>query len=98
WSGPTTAVPPSMALAIGMIDRSRPLPTPRSAVLAGRTVAPLARHFCVVFLVLAVGAMTGFRFHGSALAVAAGIVVVLAFAFALSWVFAFIALYVKDAM
>jgi ABC-type polysaccharide/polyol phosphate export permease len=92
WFGTTTAVALSMDLASGMIDRFRSLPIARSAVLAGRTVADLARHLCVVFLVLAVGAMTGFRFHGSALAVAAGIVVVLAFAFALSWVFAFIAL------
>jgi len=96
WFGTTTAVALSVDLGSGMIDRFRSLPIARSAVLAGRTIADLARHVTVVVLVLAVGSAVGFRFHNGILPVVGGILVVLAFAFALSWVFALIALHVKS--
>jgi ABC-2 type transport system permease protein len=96
WFGTTTAVALSTDLASGMVDRFRSLPVARSAVLAGRTIADLARHLSVVVLVLAVGSAAGFRFHNGLLGAVGGILVVLAFAFALSWVFALIALHVKD--
>jgi len=96
WFGTTTAVALSTDLASGMVDRFRSLPVARSAVLAGRTIADLARHISVVILVLAVGSAVGFRFHNGFLGAVGGILVVLAFAFALSWVFALIALFVKD--
>jgi ABC transporter DrrB family efflux protein len=96
WFGATTAVALSTDLASGMIDRFRSLPIARSAVLAGRTVADLARHLLVTLLVLAVGTAVGFRFHNGPLAAAGAILVVLVFAFTLSWVFALIALLVRD--
>jgi ABC transporter DrrB family efflux protein len=96
WFGTTTAVALSIDLTSGMIDRFRSLPIARSAVLAGRTLADLARHLSVVLLVLIVGVTVGFRFHNSTFPIVGGILLVLAFAFALSWAFALIALHVKD--
>lgn len=79
-------------LGKGLIERFRSLPMARSAVLAGRTTADLVRDVFVVLLMLAVGFAVGFRLHTNVLALAAGIGVLLFFAFALAWVFAIIGL------
>ena len=80
----------------GMVDRFRSLPMSRIAVLAGRTTADLVRNVFVICLILGVGSAVGFRFHGSAAASAAAFGVALLFGYAFSWVFAVIALLVKD--
>jgi ABC-2 type transport system permease protein/oleandomycin transport system permease protein len=46
---------------------------------------------------IAVGYIVGFRFHGGAAGAIASLVVVAAFGFALSWIFAFVALTVRGA-
>jgi ABC-2 type transport system permease protein/oleandomycin transport system permease protein len=73
------------------------MPIARSAVLAGRTLADLVRNIVVIFLMIAVGYAVGFRFLGGAAGAAGCIVVVAAFGFALSWIFAFVALTVRGA-
>ena len=55
-------------LKIGLLERFRSLPMARSAVLAGRTLADLARNVFVVALMAVVGFAVGFRVHTSALA------------------------------
>lgn len=80
----------------GVIDRFRSLPMARSAVLAGRTVADLARNVFVLGLVLALGSVLGFRAQTSPVAVAGGLLVAMMFGFALSWVMACIGLAVKN--
>jgi len=92
-----TAVGLSEDLERGVVDRFRSMPMARSAVLAGRTLADLVRNIAIVVLMIAVGYLVGFRFHGGAAGAAACIVVVAAFGFALSWVFAFVALTVRGA-
>jgi ABC transporter DrrB family efflux protein len=92
-----TAVGLSEDLERGVVDRFRSMPMARSAVLAGRTVADLARNILIIGLMIAVGYAVGFRFHGGAAAAIASIAVVAAFGFALSWIFAFVALTVRGA-
>src|SRR5260370_36580543 len=73
------------------------MPTARSAVLTRRTVAVLARNVLVIFLMIAVGYLVGFRFHGGVARAVGCIAVVAAFGLALSWVFALVALTVRGA-
>jgi ABC transporter DrrB family efflux protein len=81
----------------GVIDRFRSMPIARSAVLVGRTAADLLRNVFVTLLMAAVGYLIGFRFQAGALDAAAAILVVLAFGFALSWIFTFVGLTVRGA-
>ena len=92
-----TAVGLKEDLTRGVVNRFRSMPMARSAVLAGRTVADLARNIAVIFLMIAVGYLAGFRFHGGIAAAAGCIAVVAAFGFALSWIFALVALTVRGA-
>jgi ABC transporter DrrB family efflux protein len=92
-----TAVGLSEDLTRGVVDRFRSMPMARSAVLAGRTVADLVRNIAVIFLMIAVGYLVGFRFLGGVAGAAGCIAVVAAFGFALSWIFAFVALTVRGA-
>jgi ABC-2 type transport system ATP-binding protein len=92
-----TAVGLSEDLERGVVDRFRSMPMARSAVLAGRTVADLVRNILIIGLMIAVGYLVGFRFHGGVAGAVASIAVVAAFGFALSWIFAFVALTVRGA-
>jgi ABC transporter DrrB family efflux protein len=92
-----TAVGLSEDLERGVVDRFRSMPMARSAVLAGRTVADLVRNILIIFLMIAVGYLVGFRFHGGVAGAVGCIAVVATFGFALSWIFAFVALTVKGA-
>jgi ABC transporter DrrB family efflux protein len=92
-----TAVGPSEDLTRGVVDRFRSMPMARSAVLAGRTVADLVRNILIIGLMIAVGYLVGFRFTGGVAGAVACIAVVAAFGFALSWIFAFVALTVRGA-
>ena len=66
-------------------------------MLAGRTVADLVRNILIIVLMIGVGYLVGFRFHGGVAGAVACIAVVAAFGFALSWIFAFVALTVRGA-
>ena len=94
--GATTAVALATDLAGGMVDRFRSLPIARSAMLAGRTIADLGRGALVVLAGLLAGLAVGFRFHTGFVPSLAGMGLVLAFSFAMSWWMAWVALKVKD--
>ncbi|MDX6646751.1 MAG: oleandomycin transport system permease protein [Miltoncostaeaceae bacterium] len=81
----------------GLLERLRSLPMARSAVLAGRTTADLLRNVFVVALMTAVGFAVGFRVETNAAKLLLGLLVLLGFGFALSWVFALIGLSVANA-
>jgi ABC transporter DrrB family efflux protein len=83
-------------LKSGLLERFRSLPMARSAVLVGRTTADLARNVFVVTLMAAVGFAVGFRVHTNAISFLAGMVLVLAFGYAMSWIFATVGLAVGD--
>jgi ABC-2 type transport system ATP-binding protein len=92
-----TAVGLSEDLERGVIDRFRSMPMARSAVLIGRTVADLVRNVLIIGLMTAVGYVIGFRFQAGVVNALACVAVVSAFGFALSWIFAFVALTVRGA-
>jgi ABC transporter DrrB family efflux protein len=94
--GATTAVALATDLAGGMVDRFRSLPIARSATLAGRTIADLARATLVLLVGLGAGVAVGFRFHGGFWPGLAGLGLVLAFSYAMFWEMAWIALKVRD--
>src|ERR671932_2835737 len=58
-----TAIGLATDVQSGLLERFRSLPMARSAVLAGRTVADLARNVFVVLLMTVVGILVGFRIH-----------------------------------
>jgi ABC transporter DrrB family efflux protein len=92
-----TAVGLSEDLERGVVDRFRSMPMTRSAVLIGRTVADLVRNVLIIGLMIVVGYAIGFRFHAGLLPALASVGIVSAFGFALSWIFAFVALTVRGA-
>ena len=92
-----TAIGLAEDLDRGVVDRFRSMPMARSAVLLGRTLADLVRNVLILGLMIGVGYIVGFRFHGGFLQALACIGVVAAFGFALSWIFAFVALTVRGA-
>ncbi len=83
-------------LSKGVIDRLRSLPIDRSAVLAGRTLADSVRNIFVLYLMIIVGALLGFRITEGVGNFLFAIVLVLVFAFAFSWVSASLGLALKD--
>ena len=84
-------------LAKGLIERFRSLPMARSAVLAGRTLADVVRNLLVVLLMVVVGFLVGFDIYAGWLAFAGALLLLLAFGYAMSWVFALVALSVPNA-
>ena len=92
-----TAVGLAEDLDRGVIDRFRAMPIARPAVLIGRTAADLLRNLFVTLLMTAVGYLIGFRFRTGVLGAAGAICVVLAFGFALSWIFTYVGLRVRGA-
>jgi ABC transporter DrrB family efflux protein len=80
----------------GLIDRFRSLPMARSAVLVGRTGADLVRNVFVVLLMCVVGTLVGWTVGTDVVHLVGALLIILAFAYALSWGFAIVGLTVKD--
>jgi ABC-2 type transport system permease protein/oleandomycin transport system permease protein len=76
----------------GLIERFRSLPMARSAVLAGRTIADLARNVLVVVIMVVVGFIVGFRVHTNIVAFVGAIGLMLLFGVAMSWLMALVGL------
>jgi ABC transporter DrrB family efflux protein len=95
------AVPTAFGLnndrAGGAIDRFRSLPIARSAVLAGRTTADLARNAFILTLQLGVGILLGFRWQTTIWGMLAALGVALAFGYTCSWIMATIGLAIHHA-
>ncbi len=79
----------------GLIDRFRSLPMARSAVLVGRTVADIGLNVVSVVVMSVTGLLVGWRIHTSILEALAGYLVLLLFAFAMSWLMAIVGLLVR---
>ena len=88
----STSVGLAEDLHTGLIERFRALPMARSAVLAGRTAADAVRNVGVLLLVTAVGYAVGFRVQTNVGLFICGLLVVMLFAYAVSWTFAIIGL------
>lgn len=93
----STAIGLAEDMGSGIIERFRSLPMVRMAVLAGRTGADLVRNAGVIVVMMVVGLAVGFRPGGSIPAIVAACLLILAFAFALSWIMALVGLKVPNA-
>jgi ABC-2 type transport system permease protein/oleandomycin transport system permease protein len=92
FGGFVTAMGIAEDLKKGLIDRFRSLPMSRGAVLAGRTLADIPTNLLSITLMIVVGVIIGFGFSTSVPEVIAGILILLLFGYAFSWVFAFVGL------
>jgi ABC-2 type transport system permease protein/oleandomycin transport system permease protein len=93
----TTGIGLAEDLGKGLIERFRSLPMARYAVLAGRTTADLCRNVFVVLLMTVVGVAVGLRSGTGFFSFMGGVLLLLAFAYALSWGFAAIGLVARNA-
>jgi ABC transporter DrrB family efflux protein len=96
FGGAGTAIAMAEDIKQGIIDRFRSLPMSRSAVLAGRTLADVVRLLFVIFLLVVVGMLVGFRFHNGVGPAALALLICLVFGFSFLWFFAFMGMAVKD--
>ncbi|CAN5730807.1 ABC transporter permease [soil metagenome] len=80
----------------GIIDRFRSLPMSRSAVLAGRTGSDIIYNLLSVTIMSMTGLLVGWRIRTSILDAVIGFVLLLLFAYAFSWVMAYVALLVPS--
>lgn len=80
----------------GIIDRFKSLPMAQSAFLLGRTLTDMIRNIFVIFLMLGIGYLIGFRLHSGAGEFFAALAILLYFGFAFSWVSAAIGMLVKN--
>ncbi|MBK8295384.1 MAG: ABC transporter permease [Solirubrobacterales bacterium] len=96
FGGFVTAVGLNEDLSKGLIDRFRSLPMSRPAVLAGRTLADVATNALSMTILLVTGLTIGFRFDAGLLEIAGGVVLLLLFGYAFSWVFAWLGLLVSS--
>ena len=96
FGGFVTALGLSEDLTKGLIDRFRSLPTARASVLAGRAVADIVTNFMGIVVLLATGLIIGFSFQTDGFEIVAGILLLLLFGFASSWIFAVIGMSVSS--
>ncbi|HQT99594.1 MAG TPA: ABC transporter permease [Acidimicrobiales bacterium] len=87
-----TAIGLAEDLQRGLIERFRALPMARMAVLGGRTLADVVRNVLVIIVITIVGFAVGFRPTGSVVSYVGAALLMLLFAYCLSWGFAFIGL------
>lgn len=78
----------------GIIDRFRSLPMARSAVLAGRTGSDVIYNFLSIVIMAVTGLLIGWRVRGSILEAVGGMLLLLVFAYAISWIMAVVGLMV----
>ena len=93
----STAIGLAEDLNKGLVDRFRSLPMARSSVLVGRTFADLVRNLFVVLLMNVVGVAVGFRSGTGFFSFMAGVLLLLLFAYALSWGFALLGMVARNA-
>ena len=80
----------------GLVDRFRSLPMARPAVLAGRTAADIVTNLFSIIVLLTTGLIIGFSFDASVVEILGGVLLLLVFGYAFSWVFALIGLLVSS--
>lgn len=69
----------------GIIDRFRSMPMTQSSVLVGRTASEVVRTGITVAIMIVMGLVIGFRFHGGLAYALLGIALLLLFGYAFSW-------------
>jgi ABC transporter DrrB family efflux protein len=79
----------------GIIDRFRSLPMAPSAVLFGRTLSDVVNNVISLVVMALTGLLVGWRIRSSFGDAVLGFVLILLFAYAISWVMAFVGLLVR---
>jgi ABC-2 type transport system permease protein/oleandomycin transport system permease protein len=92
FGGFVTALGLAEDLNKGLIDRFRSLPMSRAAVITGRTLADVATNTLSLTILITVGVLAGFDFRTSVPMIVAGLLLMILFGYAFSWVFALIGL------
>jgi len=80
----------------GIIDRFRSLPMARSAVLLGRTASDIVYNMLSIVVMSITGLLVGWRIRTSFLEAAGGFLLLLLFAYAISWIMAYVGLLVSS--
>lgn len=80
----------------GVVDRFRSLPVWRPAPLVGAVLGDAVRYGLAATVVVVLGLILGFEAKGGVVGVVAGVLLVVAFAFALSWVFTTVGLVLRS--
>jgi ABC-2 type transport system permease protein len=80
----------------GIIDRFRSLPMARSAVLVGRTASDIVYNSASIFVMSITGLIVGWRIRTSLLEAIGGFLLLLLFAYAISWIMAYFGLRVAS--
>jgi ABC transporter DrrB family efflux protein len=97
FGGFVTALGLNEDLSKGLIDRFRSLPMARAAVLAGRTLADVVTNAFSMTILIITGLIIGFAFTGTTVAeVLLGVVLLLLFGYAFSWLFALLGMLVDS--
>lgn len=98
FGGFVTAVGLNEDMRKGLIDRFRSLPMARPAVLAGRTLADIVTNLLSVVILVVTGLIIGFGFGAGVgpADVFAGLLLLILFGYAFSWVFALMGLMVSS--
>jgi ABC-2 type transport system permease protein len=80
----------------GVIDRFRSLPMSRSSVLVGRTASDIVYNVLSILMMSLTGLLVGWRVHTSFARALAGFLLLLLFAYAFSWIMAYVGLVVPS--
>ncbi len=80
----------------GIIDRFRSLPMSRSAVLVGRTASDIVYNSTSIFVMTITGLVVGWRIRTGPLEAIGGFLLLLLFAYAVSWIMAYVGLKVSS--
>ena len=78
----------------GIIDRFRSVPMARSAVLLGRTASDIVYNTLSIIVMSVTGLLVGWRIRTSPLEALRGFLLLLLFAYAISWIMAYVGLLV----
>jgi ABC transporter DrrB family efflux protein len=96
FAGFVTALGLNEDLHKGLIDRFRSLPMARAAVLAGRTLADVVTNTLSIVVLLVTGLIIGFNFHAGVGEILLGLLLMIVFGYAFSWVFALLGMLVSS--
>lgn len=80
----------------GIIDRFRSLPMAQSAVLMGRTASDIVYNATSIFVMTITGLIVGWRIHTGPFDAIGGFLLLLLFAYAVSWIMAYVGLKVSS--
>ena len=80
----------------GIIDRFRSLPMSRTAVLAGRTASDIVYNSISILVMSLAGLVVGWRIHTGPIEAIGGFLLLLLFAYAVSWIMAFVGMKVSS--